>query len=70
MPQTESQKAAQAKYRAKGRVQVNIELNLKDRETWKAFAKAQGLSLPAMVREAVLQSMQAQGWENEQTEEN
>lgn len=66
MPRTDAQKKWREQH---GRVQVNIELNLKDRETWKAFAKAQGLSLPAMVRDAVLQSMHAQGWTNEQPEE-
>ena len=68
MPQTEAQKAAQTRYRAKGRTQVNIELNMTDRENWKAFAESIGQSLPGMVRQAVKECMEAHGWENSSKE--
>ena len=68
MAQTESQKAAQARYRAKGRTQVNIELNLTDREDWKAFAESMGLTLPGLVRQAVKECMAAHGWEIQETD--
>jgi len=64
MPQTEAQRTAQARYRAKGRTQVNIELNMADREDWKSFAESLGLSLPGMVRQAVKECMSAHGCEN------
>ena len=68
MPQTSKQKEAQLRYRAKGRVQVNLELNLKDREEWKAYAESLGQTLPGMVRQAVRESMLAHHWESK-TEE-
>ncbi len=63
MAQTEAQKAAQARYRAKGRTQINIELNPSDRDDWKAFAESMGQTLPGMVRQAVRECMQSHGWE-------
>ena len=63
MAQTEAQKAAQARYRAKGRTQINIELNPSDREDWKAFAESIGQTLPGMVRQAVKECMASHGWE-------
>ena len=68
MPQTDAQKAAQARYRAKGRTQVNLELNPSDREDWKAFAESMGLTLPGMVRQAVKECMAAHGWEKQETD--
>ena len=63
MAQTEAQKAAQARYRAKGRTQINIELNPSDRDDWKSFAESMGQTLPGMVRQAVKEYMAAHGWE-------
>ena len=70
MAQTEAQKAAQARYRAKGRTQINIELNPSDREDWKAFAESMGQTLPGMVREAVKECMVAHGWVKCEAEKN
>jgi len=63
MAYSEKQKEATARYRAKvGRAQVCIDLNMCDRDTWKAYATAQGLTLPAMVRACVARCMQEDGY--------
>lgn len=63
MAYSEKQKEATARYRAKvGRAQVCIDLNMHDRDIWKAYADAQGLTLPAMVRACVARCMQADGY--------
>ena len=63
MPFTENQKKRREE---RGRVQVNIELNLKDREEWKAYAESLGQTLPGMVRQAVRESMLSHGWKKEE----
>ena len=63
MAYSEKQKEATARYRAKvGRAQVCVDLNMHDRDAWKAYATAQGLTLPAMVRACVARCMQADGY--------
>ena len=62
MPFTETQKKRREE---RGRVQVNIELNLQDREDWKAYAESLGQTLPGMVRQAVRESMLMHNWQTE-----
>lgn len=63
MANNKKQMEANKRWREKvGRVQINLAVGLKDREAWKAYATAQGLTLPAMVRACVARCMQADGY--------